>query len=153
MVVFIPHPSEELILVQTQKALLAALNKKEPLWYPEFPLWVLPDLQQEKADAASFRGAVSSMTIYMPEKNRNTIFFPVEIRLNDGRLLNGNIAAGKKNDNDSLCAAKNSNRERLPAELFPLVCRVFRAAGAIFTTLPESGRTWKVTQSFWIKTK
>ena len=153
MIVFIPHPTEELILVQTQKILIASLNKKEPLWYPEFPLWVLPELQQEKMDAALFRGTVSSMTIHMPEKNKNTIFFPVEIQLTDGRRLNGSIAAGKKNNEGCLCTDKNSNEERLPSELFPLKCRVFRAAAAVFTTLPENGRTWKVTKSFWIKTK
>lgn len=153
MIVFIPHPAEELILVQAQKALIASLNKQEPLWYPDFPLWVLPEMQQEKADAASFRGTVSSMTIHMPEKNKSTIFFPVKIRLNDGRYLNGSITAGKKINEGSFCADKDSNAERLTSELFPLECRVFRAAAAVFTTLPENGRKWKVTQSFWIKTK
>jgi hypothetical protein len=153
MIVFIPHPSEELILVQAQKVLIASLNKKEPLWYPEFPLWVLPELQQEKMDAVSFRGAVSSMTIHMPEKNKSTIFFPVEIQLNNGRHLNGSITAGKKINEGSFCADKDINAEQLQSKLFPLECRVFRAADAVFTTLPENGRTWKVTQSFWIKIK
>jgi hypothetical protein len=153
MIVFIPHPAEELILVKTQKALIAALNKKEPLWYPEFPLWVIPVVQQETTGAASFKNAVLSLTINMPEKNSSTVFFPVETQMKNGVLIQGSIVAGKKNDTGCLAADNGSNRERLPADFFPLVCRVFRAADAEYTTLPENVRTWKVTRFCWIKTK
>lgn len=152
MIVFIPHPAEALLLSRAQKNILSSLNEKDVCWYPCFPLWVVPGETDTEQDAASFRSTASALTIYAPEISGSMLYFPAELNMKNGNTLKGKVCAGKKRD----AAAPQNDAPaggHIPPAVFPLVCRIFRAADAQFTQFSKNGREWQVTRSFWIRSK
>lgn len=146
MTVFIPHPTEELKLIQAQRRMLAVLNAEKPYAYPVFPLWAF--LNDENSDIDSLKNKIDSFEIQQPEIQRNNIIFPVTVKMNSGSAAGAKIVSAQfYQSSEGMPDLRN-----LPTELyFPLTCRIFRIAETEFTECCRNGRTWKVTRSFWHK--
>jgi hypothetical protein len=144
MTVLIPHPTEQLILAQMQHSILILLNSNNFCWYPQYPLWVQFD-NQNMPCIRTIKQMSVQFSIKKAQIKNEILFFPATLKLNDSTIRTGKIIFGKKRSN-----ALKIRSEEIPetAEIqYPLTCRVFRAADAVFY-----GCSWKVIQSTWVKT-
>lgn len=144
MIVLIPHPTEQLILAQMQRSILILLNSNDFCWYPQYPLWVQFD-SQNTPGIKTIKQMSVQFSIEKAQIKNEILFFPVILKLNDSTIRTGKIIFGKKRNN----TLKSCNKEipETAGNSYPLTCRVFRAADAVFY-----GCSWKVIQSVWIKT-
>ncbi|MFA6856039.1 MAG: hypothetical protein WCR31_02420 [Treponema sp.] len=151
MIVFIPHSADILLLNKVQKKILASLNRERTDWYPVFPLWAVPDENNTNKDSASVRGTILDLIINAPIINESLIYFPVELNMKNGNTLKGKIYAGKKRQ--AAASPRDIYTDSVLQTTFPIICRIFRAADAEFTSISGNDSEWKVLKSFWIKTK
>ena len=146
MFAVIPHPTEALILSQTQKATLSRLNAEagKSRWIPLFPLWAFfNNFDYRTQQLKTIRDAIASFTISVPEISNGEFFFPAVLRFRNGETVRGKILAGKicgdkaeaplhtgkKTDEDADSPRACENEKKLFAR-FPRSCSVFRIADA-----------------------
>jgi hypothetical protein len=152
MIVFIPHPSEESVLARAQKTILSRLDSRDCLWFPCGPLWIIPDAPCETIPVEWYRSAAQKLTVLVPETRGTALVFPAVLDLNDGTHIRCTVRAAERNGASQDQTIPDEADLRLPD--FPLSCRVFRAADAQFTPLPDlrRGMSWCVLRSCWVKT-
>lgn len=146
MFAVIPHPTEALILSQTQKATLSRLNAEagKSRWIPLFPLWAFfNNFDYRTQQLKTIRDAIASFTIDRPEVSSGEFFFSAILRFRNGETVRGKILAGKicgdkaeaplhtgkKTDEDADSPRTCENEKKLFVR-FPRSCSVFRIADA-----------------------
>ena len=96
MTVIIPHPTEELNLINFQKELISALYKEGRILYAERPLWI-DFLEQEELKTVS--KSIQSVSFGELKISDKSIFIPVQIktseRIVDSKLTLVNIYKGE----------------------------------------------------------
>ncbi len=80
MTVIIPHPTEELQLINFQKELISSLYKEGRILYAERPLWIdFSESEELKTDSKSIQ-SVSFGELKISDKS---IFIPVQIKTSE----------------------------------------------------------------------
>ena len=96
MTVIIPHPTEELNLINFQKELISALYKEGRILYAERPLWIDFSEQEELKTVSKSIQSVSFGKLKLSDKS---IFIPVQIKTSesivDSKLTLVNIYKGQ----------------------------------------------------------
>ena len=96
MTVIIPHPTEELNLINFQKELISALYKEGRILYAERPLWIDFSESEELKSLAKNIQSVNFGELKISDKS---IFIPVQIktseRIVDSKLTLVNIYKGQ----------------------------------------------------------
>lgn len=80
MTVIIPHPTEELQLINFQKELISALYKEGRILYAERPLWIDFSEQEELKTVSKSIQSVSFGELKISDKS---IFIPVQIKTSE----------------------------------------------------------------------
>ncbi len=119
MIVIIPHPTEELILIREQKKMISYLFEKGKIIYAHMPLWIPTDFETlEQA-----KNEITGITINTPQfdEEQKCIECPVEIKTKDSKRQ---------------CSLPYIHLEQLPANFytfkdavkktFPLTLKIFR---------------------------
>lgn len=96
MTVIIPHPTEELQLINFQKELISSLYKEGRILYAERPLWIDFSESEELKSLAKNIQSVNFGELKISDKS---IFIPVQIktseRIADSKLTLVNIYKGQ----------------------------------------------------------
>ena len=96
MTVIIPHPTEELQLINFQKELISSLYKEDRILYAERPLWIDFSESEELKSLAKNIQSVNFGELKISDKS---IFIPVQIktseRIVDSKLTLVNIYKGQ----------------------------------------------------------
>ena len=96
MTVIIPHPTEELNLINFQKELISALYKEGRILYAERPLWIDFSETEELKTVSKSIQSVSFGELKISDKS---IFIPVQIKTSesivDSKLTLVNIYKGE----------------------------------------------------------
>jgi len=81
MTVIIPHPTEELKLINFQKELISSLYKESRILYAETPLWI--DFTENEGLKALSK-SIENVTFDQFEITEKSIFIPVRINTSEG---------------------------------------------------------------------
>ena len=137
MIVIVPHPTEELILIRAQKKLIAQLFQAKKLIYAHTPLWIetlFADVEQAKKE-------ITGVTVLAPEYEdaEKCIVCPVVIQSESGKTrIKLRFIEGKE----------------LPQQIdagdcgeFPLALKIFRLGEC---TCPKPG-VYELSNCVWKK--
>ena len=141
MTVIIPHPTEELKLINFQKELISSLYKESRILYAETPLWIDFTSNGELKELSK---TIESVTFNQPEITEKSIFIPVRINTSedciDSKLTLVNIYNGQSfSDKDkSILRQKKQPVNQL---------KIFRLG----LVQAESPHTKSISKSVWCK--
>ena len=143
MIVIIPHPTEELILIREQKKMISDIFEKGKIIYAHLPLWI-PTAFETVEQA---KNEIDGITINTPQydENKECIVCPVEIKTKDGKVLESKLDFihglprhyAKQSDE-----AINTNEK-----VFPLAVKIFRL-GICTSPKPD---VFELSSSVWKK--
>ena len=139
MIVIIPHPTEELVLIQTQKKLIAQVFEKGKIIYAHAPLWIptnFETVEQAKKE-------IKSVTVLAPayDENKEDLICPVRITINNGKVLESRL--------DFIHGGRNDAAIQFNESTFPLSLKIFRLG---ICTSPKPG-VYELSSSVWKKIK
>ncbi len=117
MIVIVPHPTQELLLIKAQKELIKKLFSPDTIIYCHLPLWIAADFDSvEKA-----KKEIKGISIFAPEydEKENKIICPVEIQRESGC---------HKSKLPFIEIAEGSIKKEIPGDqkIFPLPLKIFR---------------------------
>ena len=114
MIVIIPHPTEELFLIKTQKKLIAEFFKKEKTIYSQIPLWIPTDFETIQAA----KNQIKQISVLAPDYDdeEKCIVCPVEIKTEEGIL---------KSKLPFIYGLSECNNDEVKKS-FPLTLKIFR---------------------------
>ena len=81
MLVIIPHPTEELKLINYQKNLLSLLNTNGNIYYQQHPLWIELDRAfqaEDKHNLKEFSKQLKEIKLFQPEEKNKNIVIPIK---------------------------------------------------------------------------
>ena len=118
MIVIVPHPTEELLLIHEQKKLISKLFTKNQIIYSHIPLWIPTDF--ETIDQA--KNQIKKITLLAPQNNpkEKCIICPVHIETQVNIIKS---ALRFIECPDSLQHDLSFSEEQ---EIFPLNLKIFR---------------------------
>ena len=115
MIVIVPHPTEELLLIKTQKELIRTLFEPGKIIYAHTPLWITTPFETAEQAKKEITGINVNAPQY--EESTKTIVCNIQIETKNG-IINGKLDF----IDGTLCPCKLQNDKAL----YPLRINIFR---------------------------
>lgn len=118
-IVIAPHPTEELILIRTQKELIKNLFEKGSLIYSHTPLWIPTPFESVK----QAKKEIKSISVLAPEydEKEDAVICPVKIETTGGECLESKLEFIHCH-----CEKRHDATIHTNDKTFPLPLKIFR---------------------------
>ncbi|MCQ2586504.1 MAG: hypothetical protein MJ174_00205 [Treponema sp.] len=156
MIHLIPHPTQQLNIINFQKLLIRRLQNERIIFFQTIPLWILlPDTFSDLKKTAS---SITKINILLPEVNSETmeIYSPVEISCDGKIILSKMILLESITTNKTSISKDLFNQTKIELKKictenknFPCILNIFKAAN----TQQVSDNSKSVEKFVWKKLK